>query len=130
MSYNIPENCRFTEKHEWARQENGLLLVGITDYAQSSLGDIVYVDVKDEGTDLSAGDSFGAIESVKAAEDLYAPVSGTITEINTALKDAPESINKDANSAWLVKLKDYNADEFNSLMDAAAYRELVASLDT
>ena len=118
---NIPEGLHYTKNHEWAQVEGGLLVVGITDFAQKALGDVVYVDVKPAGTILSAGDSFGAIESVKAAEDLYAPVSGVIAEANAALNDNPARVNQNPYEAWMVKFKDYNVEELKALMDSAAY---------
>lgn len=129
MSYKVPEDCKYTKQHEWARVEGSELVIGITDYAQSSLGDIVFVDLKEADTELEAEDSFGAIESVKAAEDLYAPVKGTIAALNDSIKDAPESINTDAYAAWLVKLKDFDAGALDQLMDAAAYTELLSTLE-
>lgn len=129
MSSNIPDGYYFTQKHEWAKKEGDLLLIGISDYAQDSLGDIVFVDAPEAGTELGAGDSFGSIESVKAVEDLYAPVNGTVAESNAALQDAPESINKDPYSNWIIKLKDFDAAGLDDLMDAAAYGDYLGSLD-
>ncbi len=126
---NIPDGYYFTKQHEWAKEENGSLVIGISDFAQHSLGDIVFVDIQAEGTQLGAGDSLGTIESVKAAEDIYTPAGGIIQEINTTLADSPESINSDPYGSWLVKLKDFNNDDLKNLMDSAAYREYVASLD-
>ncbi|MCR9141479.1 MAG: glycine cleavage system protein GcvH [bacterium] len=129
MAHQVPEGYYFTEKHEWAREADGLLWIGISDYAQDSLGDIVYLDIPDAGTSLATGDSFGNIESVKAVEDLYAPAGGTIAETNTAIKDGPEQINADAYGSWLIKLKDYSADDLGKLMDSAAYGEFLKSLE-
>ena len=123
-----PEGYFFTEKHEWAREEGGELTIGISDFAQESLGDVVYVDLKPPGTVLTAGDSFGAIESVKAAEDLYCPVGGTIEAQNAALNDDPAAVNQDAHGSWMIKLKDYNKEDLQKLMDAAAYASYLEDL--
>lgn len=128
MAHQIPDGYFFTEKHEWAREVDGQLLIGISDYAQDSLGDIVYLDIPDAGTDLSTGDSFGNIESVKAVEDLYAPAGGKVAEANEAVKNAPEQINQDAYGSWLIKLDGYQADDLGKLMDSAAYGEYLKSL--
>ena len=124
----VRDDCRYTEKHEWAREEGGLLLVGISDFAQDSLGDIVYVDVQPVDTELDAQESFGAIESVKAAEDLYAPVQGVVAEINEDVAAAPEKINGNAYESWIVKFKNYDSAGLSNLMDAAAYKDYLASL--
>jgi glycine cleavage system H protein len=131
MAGNVSKNGFYTKAHEWAMVDSAdnTLLIGISDFAQHSLGDIVFIDVQDTGTSLSKGDSFGTVESVKAAEDLYAPVSGTISAINTALKDSPESINKDPYGSWIIRLKEYNKEELNQLMDAAAYEEYLKTLE-
>ena len=126
---NIPEDCLYTKQHEWIREADGLLWIGITDFAQNSLGDVVYVDLKDADTELAAEDPFGAIESVKAAEDLYAPLSGSIAEINVTLNDNPAAVNSDPYGSWMVKLKDFNKDDLGSLLKPAAYKELVDSLE-
>lgn len=126
---NIPEGYFYTEKHEWAREEGDLLVVGITDYAQNSLGDIVYVDLQPAGTTVDQEGVFGAIESVKAAEDLYSPVSGEVAEVNADVNNEPESVNKSPYDAWLVKLKDYSKDQLGALMSPAAYAEFVEGLD-
>ncbi len=129
MAHQVPEGYYFTEKHEWAREADGLLWIGISDYAQDSLGDIVYLDIPEPGTSLAVGDSFGNIESVKAVEDLYAPAGGTVAETNEAVKGGPEQINSDAYGSWMIKLKDYNADDLGKLMDSAAYSEFLKSLE-
>ena len=126
---NIPEGYFYTEKHEWAREEGDLLVIGITDYAQNSLGDIVYVDLQSAGTTVEQNGVFGAIESVKAAEDLYAPVGGEIADVNADVNNEPESVNKSPYDAWLIKMKDYSKDQLNGLMNPAAYSEFVESLD-
>ena len=124
----IPEGQFYTKKHEWAREEGGLLVIGITDFAQNALGDVVYVDLKPADTKVQAGSQFGAIESVKAAEDLYAPVGGTIAEVNAALNGAPEQVNRDPYGSWMVKLKDFDRAEVQNLMTHGAYREYTDSL--
>ncbi|MBX7056841.1 MAG: glycine cleavage system protein GcvH [Leptospirales bacterium] len=126
MASKIPENCLYTPKHEWAREEAGLLWIGITDYAQDSLGDIVFLSTPAVGAALSAGISFGSIESVKAAEDLYAPTSGVVAEVNEALRSAPEKINQDAYGSWILKLKDFDRSQLSSLLSPQAYSELLA----
>jgi len=128
MAHNIPEGYFYTKKHEWAREEDGLLVIGISDYAQDSLGDIVFVDAPEEGAELAAGDSFGAIESVKAAEDLYSPAGGVVAEVNEEVKNSPEKINQDAYANWILKLKEYNKDDLKDLMDSQAYQDYVGSL--
>lgn len=129
MESKIPEGYFFTKQHEWAREEGGILLVGISDYAQHSLGDIVYVDLKAPGTKIEPGKTFGTIESVKAAEDLYAPIAGTIDSINPDIAKSPDSVNKDAYGAWLIKVKDYDKSGFAALMKPADYLAYVATLD-
>ncbi len=125
----IPEGYFYTRKHEWAREEAGFLVVGITDYAQNSLGDIVYVDLQPVGTQLKKDGVFGAIESVKAAEELYSPVSGEIAQSNPDINNHPEAVNKGPYESWLVKLKDFSKDELDSLMNATAYAGYLESLD-
>jgi len=125
MSY--PSNYRYTKEHEWVRAEGDVATVGITDYAQHELGDVVFVEMPKPGTKLNAGQSFGTVESVKAVSDIYAPVSGEVTEVNAALSDTPETINKDPHGkAWLIKLKLANSSELAQLMDAAAYEAFIA----
>lgn len=124
----IPEGHYYTKKHEWAREENGLLVIGITHFAQNALGDVVYVDLKPSDTKVTAGSQFGAIESVKAAEDLYSPVSGTIAEVNAALNGGPEQVNRDPYGAWMIKLRDYDSAAVQNLMTPGAYREYTDSL--
>ena len=125
MSY--PSNYRYTKEHEWVRAEGDVATVGITDYAQHELGDVVFVEMPKPGTKLNAGQSFGTVESVKAVSDIYAPVSGEVTEVNSALSDTPETINKDPHGkAWLIKLKLANSSELAKLMDSAAYEAFIA----
>jgi glycine cleavage system H protein len=125
MSY--PSDYRYTNEHEWVRVEGDLATIGITDYAQHELGDVVYVEMPKPGTKLKAGESLGTVESVKAVSDIYAPVSGEVTEVNSALADTPETINKDPHGkAWLIKLKLANSSELSKLMNAAAYEAFIA----
>lgn len=126
----VPDNLLFTKSHEWIKEENGVLTLGISDYAQSSLGDIVFVDMKSPGTTLAAGDSLGTIESVKAAEDVYSPVSGTVDSTNDALAETPELVNQEPYEAWMIRLKDYDASALGELMDSAQYREYLATLES
>lgn len=119
---NIPADLKYTESHEWVRAEaDGTVTVGITEYAQDALGDIVFVELPKVGKTYSAGDDAAVVESVKAASDIYAPVSGEVVAVNDAVADAPDSINADAYSAWLFKLKPSDANAINGLMDAGAY---------
>jgi glycine cleavage system H protein len=119
---NIPTDLKYTESHEWVRLEaDGTLTVGITEYAQDALGDIVFVELPQVGKAFTAGDDAAVVESVKAASDIYAPVSGTVVAVNQPVADAPDSINQDAYGAWLFKLKPNDAGAINGLMDADAY---------
>ena len=124
MAY--PADYRYTKEHEWISVEGASGTVGITDYAQNSLGDIVFVDLPKVGDRLEAGKIFGSVESVKAVSDLFSPVSGTVTAVNDALKDAPERINADANATWLLKLDLTNPAELDALLSAAQYETFVA----
>ena len=121
----VIEGLYYTESHEYVKVEGGFGYVGITDYAQNQLGNVVYVDMPEVGEDVTAGGEFGAVESVKAASDLTSPVSGTVEEINEALEDEPELINKDAFANWIIKVKLSDAGELEGLMNAAAYTELI-----
>jgi len=123
MSY--PENYSYAKSHEWVDISGETATIGITDYAQSSLGDLVFVELPKVGQELAAGDTFGSVESVKAVSDLYAPVAGTVTEINEALNATPEVINSDANSTWLIKLS-VSSPDTSSLLSAADYEKFVA----
>ncbi|MFC4929648.1 glycine cleavage system protein GcvH [Massilia sp. GCM10023247] len=119
---NIPTDLKYTESHEWVRTEaDGTLTVGITEYAQDALGDIVFVELPQVGKTFTAGDDAAVVESVKAASDIYAPVGGTVVEVNQSVADAPDSINADAFGAWLYKLKPTDAGAVNGLLDADAY---------
>jgi glycine cleavage system H protein len=124
MTY--PANYKYTKEHEWISVEGTAGTVGITDYAQSSLGDIVFVDLPKVGDVLEAGKIFGSVESVKAVSDLYSPVSGTVTAINEELKEKPEWINSDANNTWMLKLTLTDAGELNGLLTAADYEKFVS----
>jgi glycine cleavage system H protein len=124
MAY--PTNYRYTREHEWIALEGNIGTIGITDYAQSSLGDIVYVDVPKVGDAVKAHEVFGSVESVKAVSDLYSPVSGTVTATNEELKNAPDKINEAAHDAWIIKVELSNPAEVESLLDAAAYEAFVS----
>ena len=124
MSY--PSDFKYTKEHEWIKADGKDATIGITHYAQESLGDIVFVDLPKPGTELTAGKSFGSVESVKAVSDLYAPASGTVTEVNGELATAPEKINKDAHGSWMVKISLKNPDELKSLLSATDYEKFVA----
>ena len=120
---NIIDGLYYSESHEFIKVEGDFGFIGITDYAQHELGNVVYVDMPEEGDEVEAGAEFGAVESVKAASDLLSPVSGEVVEVNTALEDEPELINQDAFANWIIKVKLSDPSELESLMDAAAYRE-------
>jgi glycine cleavage system H protein len=125
-SMNFPENLRYTKDHEWIRLEGNIAVIGITEFAQKELGDIVYVEIETLGKALAAETVFGTVEAVKTVSDLYLPVAGTITEINPALGPSPELVNSDPyGEGWMVKLTVNNPADLDSLMDAAAYGSLV-----
>jgi glycine cleavage system H protein len=124
MSY--PANYKYTKEHEWIEVDGAKGTVGITDYAQNSLGDIVFVDLPKVGDTLEAHKTFGSVESVKAVSDLYSPVSGTVTAVNEELKNAPEKINADANNTWMLKLDVSNAAELDGLLAAADYEKFIS----
>ncbi len=119
----VIEGLYYTESHEYVRVEGEYGYIGITDYAQNELGNVVYVDMPEVDDELTAGEEFGAVESTKAASDLNSPVSGTVVEVNSALEDTPELINQDAYANWIVKVKLSDTAELDSLMDAKAYEE-------
>jgi glycine cleavage system H protein len=122
-----PNDYRYTKEHEWVRVEGGTATIGITDYAQHALGDVVYVELPKVGAKVTAGKSFGTVESVKAVSEIYAPVSGEVTEINASLAGTPELINTDPHGqAWLIKVKGADASGIASLMDSAAYQAYIA----
>lgn len=123
---NIPENLKYTNEHEWIRVEGDVAYVGITDYAQEQLGDIVFVDIQAEGETLEAGEAFGTIEVVKTISDLFMPVAGEVQEQNEALADQPELVNKDPyGEGWIIKVKPAADADFDSLLDAEAYKAII-----
>ena len=122
---NIEEGIYYSESHEFVRVEGDEAYIGITDYAQHELGNVVYIDMPDVDDELVAGEEFGAVESVKAASDLLAPVSGIVTAVNEDLEDKPEQINQDAFASWIIKVKLTNKDELNQLMDMQAYKAFI-----
>jgi len=123
MSTQIPNELKYTSDHEWTKLDNGYALIGITDFAQSSLGDIVYVELPEEGSTLTKGSSFGVVESIKSVSDLYAPLSGTVEEINKKLPDQPDLLNANPYAAWMIKLKISDSTEIDTLLSADQYKE-------
>lgn len=123
---NIPDDLRYSSDHEWIRRDAGnVVTVGITDYAQDALGDVVFVEAPEVGTEMAAADTFTEVESTKSVSDIYAPVSGTITEANVTLDDQPELLNSDPyGEGWLCRIEMSEPSQFDALMDAAAYRQL------
>ena len=122
----VPQDLKFTQDHEWIRVEGEFAFVGVTDYAQSNLGDIVFLEIETVGETLEKGEPFGNIEAVKAVEELYMPVSGEVVEINPALETSPEVVNKDPyGEGWMVKIKLTDAAELSDLLDSAAYAKLI-----
>lgn len=124
MSTNIPEELKYTEQHEWAKLDGDILTVGITDFAQSSLGDIVFVELPEVGQNLDQEGTFGVVESIKSVSDLYSPISGEVTEINEALVDSPELCNSDAYGSWMIKVKMSEPSQWDGLLTAAQYKEI------
>jgi glycine cleavage system H protein len=124
MSY--PADLKYTKEHEWIKVDGSNATIGITDYAQESLGDIVFVDLPKPGSEITAGKTFGTVESVKAVSDLFAPASGTVTEVNGELATSPEKINKDAQSAWMLKITLKDPGELDGLLSAADYEKFIA----
>jgi glycine cleavage system H protein len=123
----FPEELKYTAEHEWVLVEGDLAVIGITDFAQDSLGDVVFVELPEVGTQVTTGKAFGVVESVKAVSDVYAPVSGTVEEINEELPDAPEIMNTSPyGDGWMIKIRMSNPDELDELMDAAAYQAHIA----
>jgi glycine cleavage system H protein len=120
----VIEGLLYSESHEWVKVEGDIAIIGITDFAQHAMGDLSYVDMPEVDDELEKGEEFGAVESVKAASDLYCPVSGTVVEINEALEDAPELLNEDAFANWIIKVQMSDEAELEQLMDAAAYQAL------
>ncbi len=119
-----PNDLKYTKDHEWVRIDGTTGTVGITHFAQQQLGDVVYVDLPEVGTTLTVGQAFGTIESVKAVSELFAPVAGTVTEVNTALKDRPDAVNSQPHESWMIKVTLSNAGDADALLDAAAYEAL------
>lgn len=122
---NIPADLKYAASHEWIKEEDGLTVIGLTDFAQDALGDLVFVNLPEEGDEVTAGESFADVESVKAVSDVFSPVSGTVAAINEELLDAPESINEDPYGAWFIKVENVTATE--DLLDAAAYEAACAA---
>ncbi|AOJ36548.1 glycine cleavage system protein H [Burkholderia sp. AU33423] len=123
---NVPADLKYTDEHEWIRTEaDGTLTIGITDHAQNTLGDIVFLELPKVGTQVKAGDAIGVVESVKAASDIYSPVTGEVVAINTDVADSPEDVNGDAYDAWLFKIKLAAGASTDNLLDAAAYSKLI-----
>lgn len=122
---NTPQDLKYAKTHEWARQEGDTLTVGITDFAQDQLGDVVFVELPEAGDSVSAGDAVAVVESVKTASDIYAPVSGEITEVNDALEDSPETLNESPyENGWLFKLRPSDPSELDNLLDAKGYQKV------
>lgn len=127
MSFSFDPNARYARSHEWARLDGDLVVVGISDFAQDSLSDVVFVELPAVGAELSAGGQAAVVESVKAAEDVYSPISGKVVAVNESLGDQPEQVNGDPYGAWFFKVRPSNLSELDALMDAAAYETHVAS---
>jgi glycine cleavage system H protein len=123
MSY--PTDLKYTKEHEWVRVDGNTGAIGITDFAQQQLGDVVYVELPEVGSTLTAGQVFGTIESVKAVSELFAPVTGEVVEVNASLKDRPDHVNSKPHDTWMIKVKLADAGDTSSLMDAAAYQQLI-----
>jgi glycine cleavage system H protein len=125
MAY--PADLKYTKDHEWIRVSGETAEIGITDYAQQQLGDVVYVELPEVGRQLTAGESFGSIESVKAVSELFAPMSGQVIEVNPALKDHPEAVNSQPHQSWMVKIKLSDSKTLGSLLDSAGYEQLITA---
>jgi len=123
MATNIPANLKYTKEHEWALVEGDTVSVGITDFAQSALGDIVFLEVPEVGSELKIGTTFGVVESIKSVSDLYAPISGEVVAKNSEIEGSPEKINQDAYGSWLIKVKVKNPADLQNLMTAEQYQE-------
>lgn len=120
----VIEGLLYSDSHEWVKVDGNIAVIGVSDFAQAEMGDITYVDMPDVDDEVTKGEDFGALESVKASSELYSPVSGTVVEVNGALEDAPELINEDAFANWIIKVEMSDKSELDSLMDAAAYSEI------
>ncbi len=118
----ILDGLKYSESHEWVKVEGNIAVVGVSDFAQKEMGDITYVDMPEVDDEVSAGEEFGALESVKASSELISPVSGKVVEVNSELEDAPEKVNEDAYAAWIIKVEMSDASELDALMDAAGYK--------
>ena len=124
---NVPDDLRYTTDHEWAKLEDGRVRVGITDYAQDALGDVVFVQLPEPGTTVDSGATFSEVESTKSVSDIYAPLAGTVIEVNTELADAPQRLNEDPyGEGWICVIEPADASAFDTLMDAEAYRKLIS----
>jgi glycine cleavage system H protein len=127
MSFDVPDDRRYLDSHEWVRTDDGTARVGITDFAQDELGDVVFVELPDEGDELTAGEEFGVVESIKAVSDVYAPVSGEVTAVNDALFDRPELLNEDPfGEGWMIELAPDDDSELEALLSPEAYKEQIA----
>ena len=125
---NVPEELRYSSDHEWVSRDGDVIRVGVTDYAQDALGDVVFVQVPTIGADVAAGDAFGEVESTKSVSDVYAPVSGTIVEVNEALADTPQALNEDPyGEGWICTIRMSDPSQLDALLDAKAYRKLIES---
>ena len=123
---NLPEDVKYSDDHEWAKDDNGTVTIGINDYAQDQLGEIVFVELPETGDTFAKGDEFGSVESVKAVSEIYMPISGEIVEVNDALEDAPELVNESCyDGGWLIKVKPDDPAEMDGLMDKAAYLDML-----
>jgi glycine cleavage system H protein len=127
MSFDVPDDRRYVETHEWARQDDGTVRIGITDFAQDELGDIVFVELPEAGEEVARDGEFGVIESIKAVSDLYAPVGGTVTDANDRLVDEPELVNEDPfGDGWMIELEMADEEEFDALLTPGEYRDQIA----
>ena len=125
---NVPDNCKYTDKHEWIRMEGDEAYIGITDYAQGELGDIVYIEIETEGEKLALGEAFGTIEAVKTVSDLFMPMSGEVLEFNSQLEDEAELVNTDPfGEGWMIRVSIDNPDELDALLSPEQYRELISA---
>ncbi len=126
MSFEVPTDCRYLDTHEWARREDGTVRVGISDFAQDELGDVVFVELPDEGDAVTAGEAFGVVESIKAVSDIYAPVSGDVTATNDDLVDRPELVNEDPyGEGWMIEVDPADSEEFDDLLSPDAYDQQI-----
>jgi len=127
MATNIPANLKYTKEHEWALVQGDIITIGITDFAQSALGDIVFVEVPAKGSEIQSGSTFGVVESIKSVSDLYAPITGEVIESNSEVEGSPEKINENAYEAWLIKVKIKDLSELNNLLTSEQYQEFCNS---